>query len=127
ALRQVVAGAGGPASGHTPPPTQNTHQSGPRMRPSPPTRNAAITMDTATQDTVRPWYVSVAGPPAVAGLSWPPSADCPATMPEPSWSAMQAAPLRGIAAAATAGACHRCAATSGRTACGHHHIVAKPA
>src|SRR6516164_7971064 len=94
-----VARASRPPTAHIPTPTQNSHQIGPRIRPSPPTRNAAIMMPTATQDTGRPWNDSEACPPAATGLSWPPSAECPATMPDPTWSAMQAAPLRGATAA----------------------------
>src|SRR5215472_417152 len=90
----LVARASRPPTAHIPTPTQNSHQIGPRIRPNPPTRHAAIMMDTATQDTGRPWCDTVAGPPAGTGLSWPPSADCPVTMSEPTWSAMQAAPLR---------------------------------
>src|SRR6266566_4213707 len=88
-----VARASRPPTTHIATPTQNSHQIGPRIRPNPPTRNAAIMVLTATQDTGRPWCDTVAGPPAAAGLSWPPSAACPATMPEPTWSAMRAAPL----------------------------------
>src|SRR6266568_2007193 len=88
-----VARASRPPTAHIATPTQNSHHSGPRIRPNPPTRNAAIMVLTATQDTGRPWCDTVAGPPAAAGLSWPPSAACPATMPEPTWSAMRAAPL----------------------------------
>src|SRR5689334_4958146 len=93
----LVARASRPPTAHIAAPTQNSHQIGPRIRPNPPTRNAAIMVDTATHDTGRPWCDTVAGPP-VAGLSWPLSADCPATMSEPNWSAMQAAPLRCAAA-----------------------------
>src|SRR6266851_9652995 len=90
----LVARASRPPTAAIPAPTQKSHQTGPRTRPNPPTRHAAMMMDTATQDTGRPWCDTVAGPPAATGLSWPPSADCPATMSEPSWSAMQPAPLR---------------------------------
>src|SRR5262249_51445855 len=93
--KMCAAGARGPRTPHPPPPTQNSHQIGPRIRPNPPTTNAAMMRLTATQDTTRPWYGFGADSSAVTGLSWPPSAECPVTMPEPSWSAMPAAPLRG--------------------------------
>src|SRR5579859_849825 len=88
-----VARASRPPTTAIPTPTQNSHHVGPRIRPNPPTTNAAMTMDTATQETGRPWCDAVAGAPVAAGEIWPLCAECPVTMPEPTWSAMPDAPL----------------------------------
>src|SRR5258708_31586612 len=91
----LVARASRPPTTHIATPTQNSHQIGPRIRPNPPTRNAAIMVLTATQDTGRPWCDTVAGPPAAGGLTWPPPAACPGTQPAPTWPPTRAAPLPG--------------------------------
>src|SRR6516225_9886750 len=83
-----VASASSPPTAASPTEAQNSHQMGPKIRARPPTRNATMMMDTATHDTGRPWCDTVAGPPVLTWLSWPPSAETPATAPEPSWSAI---------------------------------------
>src|SRR5215469_15951757 len=103
-----VARASSPPTAASPAATQNSHHMGPKIRARPPIRNATMMRDTATQDTGRPWCDTVAGPPVLTWLSWPLSAETPATAPEPSWSAIPlllsgACPLgaRPLAAAAS--------------------------
>src|SRR5215831_13444348 len=92
--------------------TQNSHQTGPRVRARPPTRKATMINDTATQETVRPWKVgketgvpgtwvtngTTCSRPAVPALTAPdpgPPTDPLAELAvaDPACSAMRAAPL----------------------------------
>src|SRR5215467_5171573 len=107
-----VASASSPPTAARPTEAQNSHQVGPKIKARPPIRNATMTRETATQDTVRPWNGSGGVHSVLAWLSWPPSVETPATAPEPGWSAMplllsDARPL-GCACSSGRGPCCRC-------------------